>query len=128
MEKWKVPAFVFITVIILFIVARWALVETHRQNELAADHEVAQPESVKDAPTQKIDPNIKEMSAETAPMNTGGSREERIKSGAKFGFIKSIDTNSQGVTSIVFDEARFLTGDEADKAAKADNGCNKPNP
>jgi|GEM_PF-6977020 len=68
------------------------------------------------------------LNMHTAPMNSAGSREAGIKSGAKFGFIKSVKDLDSNATELVFDEATFLSGDAADKAAKADHGCSTTNP
>ncbi len=65
------------------------------------------------------------MTPENSPLNFD-VKEIVVKS--KFGMIRSIKQAGDGSISIVFDEAEFLSGDQANRAAMEDNGCFKPNP
>lgn len=82
------------------------------------DAALANPEA-----TESSNNSGSEITAQSAPFNSGQT------SGGIFGFIKSVTTNPDtDNTTIIFDEARFLTGEAAEAAAKTDQGCSKPNP
>lgn len=70
---------------------------------------------------------VLEINSANAPMNVGDTREAGIKSGSKFGYIMSM-TSTGDKTTIVFDEAKMLSGEEGERISRVENGCSKPNP
>ncbi len=70
---------------------------------------------------------VLEINSVNAPMNVGDTRDAGIKSGSKFGYIMSM-TSTGDKTTIVFDEAKMLSGEEGERVSRVENGCSKPNP
>lgn len=63
---------------------------------------------------------IQVISTETAPFNSPGS--EALKSQAKIGFITRIES-SRRTTILYIDEAKWYSGEEADRVSKREAGC-----
>lgn len=121
MSKAKIGLIIGLSVIAIALIGFYALKDAHRRADLKADPDLA--EYLKTGKYPENPPVTDE-----APMNTSGSREAGIKAGAKFGFIKSINTAANGVVSIAFDEAKFLNEEDGEKQAAIDYGCGKPKP
>ena len=131
MKNWQLPAFVGVTVIVLSLIAHSLIIEARKDRELEKNRSLANSMTNNDPiQTQQdslVNPDTMEMNATTAPMNTNGRRESATNDSVKFGFIKSIDTSNGGVTTITFDEAKFM-GEEGRSIATKEYGCDTANP
>lgn len=84
------------------------------------------------APVQEVEqtPEVTDgsvpLTPESGPFNAEGVAREADK--AQFGYIKAVEVNPETKeVSITFDQALWYFGDEAEKLAREDLGCNKAN-
>ena len=84
------------------------------------------------APVQEVEqtPEVTDgsvpLTPETGPFNAEGVAREADK--AQFGYIKAVEVNAETKeVTITFDQALWYSGEEAEKLAREDLGCDKAN-
>lgn len=121
---------IILTIIVIALgVASFFILSNRNQNK---DYKAGSNEALKTAQDQSLQESTPEPEqlpdTTTGPMNSLDGRIEGVKAGAKFGFIKTVKTNSDGTTTISFDEAIMLNGEEAKLQATKDYGCTTSKP
>lgn len=129
MNKQKAAILAVLVIALAGALSFYLLKTDNESAELVADPVVNQlsEEQIRADEEAAVKLEVLEINSVNAPMNTGVGREAGIKSGSKFGYIKSM-ASSGSKTTIIFDEARMLDGEEGLRAAREENGCNNPKP